>query len=38
LRLKVDDKKEELKLAYTVKNFLIAPDKGLPVTLVLPLE
>jgi hypothetical protein len=38
LKLKVDDKKEEVKLAYTVKNFLIAPEKGLPVTLVLPLE
>jgi hypothetical protein len=32
------DKAGEVKLSYVVKNFLIAPDKGLPVELIVPLQ
>jgi hypothetical protein len=32
------DKAGEVKLSYVVKNFLIAPGKGLPVELIVPLQ
>ena len=38
LRTKADSKAEQVKLSYVVKNFLIAPDKGLPVELIVPLQ
>jgi hypothetical protein len=38
LRTKVDSKAEQVKLSYVVKNFLIAPDKGLSVNLIVPLQ
>ncbi len=38
IRSKVKDDAQELKLSYTVKNFLIAPEKGLPVELIVQLQ
>jgi hypothetical protein len=38
MKTKVDSKTDQVKLSYVVKNFLIAPDKGLPVDLTIPLQ
>lgn len=38
LKTKVKDDAEEVKLSYTVKNFLIAPDKGLAIELIIQLQ
>ena len=38
LRTPAKDKTGEVKLSYVVKNFLIAPDKGLPVELIVSLQ
>jgi hypothetical protein len=38
LRTGAKDKTGEVKLSYVVKNFLIAPDKGLPVELIVYLQ
>ncbi len=36
IKTKVADLKAPVKLEYTVRNFLIGPSKGLPVTLTIP--
>lgn len=38
LRSKIKNDAQEIKLSYTVKNFLIAPEKGLPVELIVQLQ
>jgi len=38
LKTKVEETAEQAKLSYRVKNFLVAPDKGLPVDLVIDLQ
>jgi len=38
LRTSTKDEAGKVKLSYVVKNFLIAPDKGLPVELIVPLQ
>ena len=38
VKMKVDDEAENLELRYKVANFLIAPDKGLPVNLNVSLK
>jgi 3',5'-nucleoside bisphosphate phosphatase len=38
LKTKAKGEAGEVKLSYVVKNFLIAPDKGLPVELIIPLQ
>jgi len=38
LRTKVDREAAQVRLPYLVKNFLTAPEKGLPVTLMIPLK
>jgi predicted metal-dependent phosphoesterase TrpH len=38
VKMKADEKAEKLELKYKVTNFLIAPDKGLPVNLEVPLK
>jgi len=38
LKTGVDNRAEQIQLSYLVKNFLIAPDKGLPVVLTVHLK
>jgi hypothetical protein len=38
LKTKVKGEPEQAKLSYVVKNFLIAPGKGLPVDIITPLK
>jgi hypothetical protein len=38
LRSRAKSDAQKLKLSYTVKNFLIAPEKGLPVELIVQLQ
>ena len=35
---KADEAPEQIELSYVARNFLIAPDKGLPVTLTIRLK
>ncbi|MBN1804013.1 MAG: hypothetical protein JW837_02060 [Sedimentisphaerales bacterium] len=38
VKMKADEKAENLELRYKITNFLIAPDKGLPVNLDVSLK
>ncbi len=38
VKTKVDSKAEQAELRYKVTNFLVAPDKGLPVNLNISLK
>jgi len=38
LRTKIEETASQAKLSYSVKNFLIAPEKGLPVDLLIDLK
>ena len=38
VKTKIDSKAGRAKLTYRVTNFLVAPDKGLPVNLIIPLQ
>ena len=38
VKTKVDSKAEKVELKYQITNFLVAPDKGLPVNVVVSLN
>jgi hypothetical protein len=38
MKTKIDNKAEQAKLSYIAKNFLVAPDKGLPVNITVSLK